>query len=191
MASRDPSAPVRSSDGLPKYRPPVSSRRISRSTASSSSGRSGDECASARGTVTGRTLANSPSSLRSRNSACSGRIFGSTLSHLGPPHAPRKTASAAQAGRDVLVADRHAIGIDRRATDDPLVPLHPEVEGRSDRVDDAPPGADDVRSDAVARDGDHDAVRLASRARSHQVEAARRPWPDVHGRSPPKANERR
>src|SRR5450759_4559757 len=73
---------------------------MSMSTASSSSGRSGDAGTSAGWTLTGRRFANSPRPPRMAKSACSGRTIAVGSSHFGPPTAPRRIASlSAQAAR--------------------------------------------------------------------------------------------
>ena len=82
--------------------PPVSSRTIKRSVPLTRSFLSGDKCATKRETLIGRRLQYRPSALRIPSSPFSGRISGATLSHLGPPTAPRSTASAVFA--DAIVA---------------------------------------------------------------------------------------
>src|SRR3954451_21923356 len=69
---------------------------ISMSTPSISSRLSGEASYRAGKGRIGRRLAYRPSSARRRNKPCSGRTApGSFVSHLGPPSAPRKTASEA------------------------------------------------------------------------------------------------
>src|SRR5882672_3483523 len=73
---------------------PVSSRRIRMSRPDTTSGLSVDASASSGKTDAGRRLANRSSSFRSRRSACSGRLSRGKASYLGPPTAPKRTASA-------------------------------------------------------------------------------------------------
>ena len=88
---------------------------MSRSTPSSSSGRSGDDATSAGWTLTGRRLANSPSPPRSAKSACSGRTGADGSDHFGPPTAPSRIASAARQASTSSGADRDAVRVDRDA----------------------------------------------------------------------------
>src|SRR5436190_489191 len=77
--------------------PPVSSRTTIRSVPSMRSRLSGLASSRASKGLTGRRLANSPRPSRRPSSPCSGRgRFGSVVSHLGPPTAPSRTASAAR-----------------------------------------------------------------------------------------------
>src|SRR5438477_7620605 len=74
--------------------PPVNSRTTTRSTPSMTARLSVEASMSSGKTRTGRRLANRPRLLRSANSACSGRTEARGSSHLGPPTAPSKIASA-------------------------------------------------------------------------------------------------
>ena len=86
----------------PKYRPPVSSRTMSRSTPSSLSSRSGDASRSASYTRTGRRLRYRPRFLRMASRPCSGRTAPGRVSfHFGPPTAASSTASDASAAASV------------------------------------------------------------------------------------------
>ena len=85
--------------------PPVSSRTISRSTPSSSSGRSGDEATSAGWTRDRPQVGEQPEPAAQREQRLlrpDRRRSGRTTS--GPPTAPSRTASAAPQAVDVLVA---------------------------------------------------------------------------------------
>ncbi len=62
-----------------------------------SSGLSEELSTSASNTLAGRRLANSSSSLRSRNRPRSGLFSNARTSYLGPPTAPNSTASASSA----------------------------------------------------------------------------------------------
>ena len=80
--------------GSPKYIPPVNSRTINMSRPETTSCFKLDASAKASKTIAGLKFANNPSSFLIARSPASGRISKSTLSHLGPPTAPNKTASA-------------------------------------------------------------------------------------------------
>ena len=129
-ADRSPARARRLPARSPKYTPPVSSRTISMSTPSRSSGRSGDDATSAGWTLTGRRFANSPSPPRSANSACSGRTGADGSDHFGPPTAPSRIASAAPHALDVLGPDRDPVGVDRGAAGEDLRPVDREPEPR-------------------------------------------------------------
>src|SRR4051794_376643 len=82
--------------------PPVSSRTTSRSVPSMTSRLSGLASSRAGNGLTGRRVANRPSPSRMPSSPCSGRgRLGSVVSHLGPPTAPRRTASASRQAASV------------------------------------------------------------------------------------------
>src|ERR1700761_1779564 len=66
-------------------------------------------------------LAKSPRSLRSRSSPASGRTSYGTLSHFGPPTAPKITASAACALAIVLLVTETLVGLERAHA----MPVHP------------------------------------------------------------------
>ena len=97
-----------------------------RSTPLMISGRSGEVAVSSLTALTGRTLANSPSSLRNVSSACSGRLSALGSSHLGPPTAPSKIASQSCACLSTSSGKRRAELIDRMAAGDAFLEL--EIE---------------------------------------------------------------
>ena len=63
---------------------------------------SGEYSTRASATLIGRRLAYNPSPFLSPKTAFSGRSVGSTLSHFGPPTAPKSTASAFCAASSVV-----------------------------------------------------------------------------------------
>ena len=70
---------------------------------------------------------------------------------LGAAAGTEKHGIGRGARGNVLVADRDAVGIDRGAADEPLLPLDVEVEPFPDGVDDAAPRPDDVAPDPISR----------------------------------------
>jgi hypothetical protein len=72
---------------------------------------------------------------------------------LRPAHRPEQDRVGRAEGVDVLRPDRNAVGVDGRAAGEKLGPLDAETEGVTGRIDDPPSGRDDVRPDAVPRDG--------------------------------------
>src|SRR5947209_7090950 len=95
--------------------PPVSSRTTSMSVPWISSRLRGLASSRAGNGLTGRRLANSPRPARRPSRPCSGRgLSGSVESHLGPPTAPSRTASASRqpakvsSGRGLPVASMAA-----------------------------------------------------------------------------------
>ena len=82
--------------GSPKYIPPVNSRTIIISVFSIISDFKLDESINGLNIVAGLKLENRFRLFLSLRSACSGFLLCSTLSHLGPPTAPRKTESASK-----------------------------------------------------------------------------------------------
>ncbi len=69
------------------------------------------------------------------------------------------------AGGQVVVAHRHAVGVDRDAADQDFVPLEAESEDTAGGLEDAAAGRDDLGSDAVAGNED-EVVGAAGRGRS-------------------------
>ena len=83
------------------------------------------------------------------------------MSHLGPPTAPSRTASARAAGGEHLVGQRDAVGVDRGAAEDVLLDVD-----LGDRGQHAEPRRRHLRPDAVTRQ------RHDPRHRSGTVSAA-------------------
>ncbi len=146
-ACRSPPVAGRLASGPRSRRPPVSSRTMSMSTPSSSSGRSGDDAGERRmdaspaaGWRTGRARragrrAPAPGGPRPPGRPTSGRR-------------PRRAGSRRPSPQavDVLGPDRHAVRVDRRAADEVLGPL--DARTRS-----APPAASTTRRAAATTSG--------------------------------------
>ncbi len=81
--------------------PPVNSRTIRISKPDTTSGFSVDASASCGYKMAGRKLPNRPNSERIFSKPRSGRIARSKASHLGPPTAPKSTASTSRANAKV------------------------------------------------------------------------------------------
>ena len=94
----------------------------------------------------------------------------------GPPTAPEQDRVGRAAGGQVLVADGDPVRVDGGAADEVLRPVDGEAEALAGRVDDPARRRDDLRPDAVARDG-RDPVRSA------------RPRPVAHGVDSPLRGE--
>src|SRR5690625_8005187 len=80
--------------GSPKYKPPVNSRTIKISLPLIFFSFKGDACNNESNPLIGRRFENKFSSFLIFNKPFSGRTLTGILSHLGPPTAPCKIASA-------------------------------------------------------------------------------------------------
>ena len=135
--------------------PPVSSRTISRSTPSSSSGRSGDDATSAGCTVTGRRLRVQPKAAAQREERLlragrrrSGRPTSGRRPRRGAPRRPRGSARRPRRGS----RRRRRRSRRRRRGPRPSRSANPNRSPAASRTRRA--GGHDLRPDAVARDGD-------------------------------------
>ena len=99
----------------------------------------------------GRKLMYSPSAFRSPSKPLSGRFARGTASHLGPPTAPSRMASAALQAASVSAGSGSPVCVNGASAERELGEVEFVAEFRGTPFQHAHGGAHDFRADAVAR----------------------------------------